>query len=348
MKFSLLSHTDLQAIDALKQHYGGASAISQTIRDRRGLETRKELLQGTPFAALVEDAEELVTRFPKIEDFEAELGHGYRGDLGLATSQVSGFQGARSPTAPCSGWSRAPATDEPCWVPSEMISVVALTENYVYSGDLMATLAMAENIMEASKFCSTNLIGTPLPTSRFASLEAVTGKTFETADLGDGMAQIILKNMGTAFGNLGGVEVANDNHLIYLDGVTRAAMETGNDFFLNPSWSVSSRPAISAATSRTSSSRSRCCCPRRTSCSSACCSTSWPNTCAKIARRPIYEVNIGNGVSPENFIRCAEELDAAASKDSASPPTCGSTPTSAWPISTGPTMHSRSSKAVPT
>ncbi len=65
----------------------------------------------------------------------------------------------------------------------------------------------------------------------------MTGKTFERVDLGDGMSQIVLKNMGTAFGNLGGVEVANDNHLVYLDGIIRAALETGNDFFLNPSWS---------------------------------------------------------------------------------------------------------------
>ena len=29
---------------------------------------------------------------------------------------------------------------------------------------------------------------------------------------------------------------------------------------------------------------------------------------------PIYEVNIGNGVSPENFIRCSEELDQSGIK----------------------------------
>ena len=314
MKFSLLSTTDLKAIDALKEHYGGASAISQTIRDRRSLETRKALLQDTPFAALVEDAEDLVTRFPKIEDFETGVGHGYRDDLGLATAQVSGFQGARVTHRAMQRMVESGATDEPCWVPSEFISVVALSENYVYSGDLMATLAMAENIMEASKFCSTNLIGTPLKASRFANLEAVTGKTFETCDLGDGTAQIILKNMGTAFGNLGGVEVANDNHLVYLDGITRAALETGNDFFLNPSWSsiiaacyfgrdipnLQFKVSMLLSTQNLMQFRMLL------------------NIMAEYLRddhtTPIYEVNIGNGVSPENFILCAEELERSGIK----------------------------------
>ena len=51
--------------------------------------------------------------------------------------------------------------DEPSFVPAEMISVVALTDHYVYSGDLMATVAMTENIMQTTKFCSTNLLDFP-------------------------------------------------------------------------------------------------------------------------------------------------------------------------------------------
>jgi hypothetical protein len=258
---------------------------------------------------MIADAEDLVQRFAKIGEFEREHAADYREDFGVATAQVSGFQGARVTHRAMQRMAESAATDEPCWVPSEFISVVALTDHYVYSGDLMATLTMAENIMQASKFCSTNLIGTPLPAHRFATLEEVTGKTFERAELGDGTEQIILKNMGTAFGNLGGVEVANDNHLVYLDGVARAAMETGNDFFLNPSWST-----IVAA----------CCFARDI-----------PNLHFKISMllstqnlmqfrmllnimneylrddgtTPIYEINIGNGVSPEHFILCAEELD---------------------------------------
>ncbi|MEJ2188857.1 MAG: hypothetical protein P8Y93_05455 [Acidobacteriota bacterium] len=309
MKYQLLSSKDIEAIDALKAHYGGARTIADAIRGRRDLTTRKEILADKGYGEMIADAEDLVQRFAKIGDFEREHAPDYREDFGVATAQVSGFQGARVTHRAMQRMAESAATDEPCWVPSEFISVVALTEHYVYSGDLMATLTMAENIMQATKFCSTNLIGTPLPAPRFSTLEEVTGKTFERADLGNGTEQIILKNMGTAFGNLGGVEVANDNHLIYLDGVTRAAMETGNDFFLNPSWSTIVAACYFAR--------------------------DIPNLHFKISMllstqnlmqfrmllnimneylrddgtTPIYEVNIGNGVSPEHFILCAEELE---------------------------------------
>jgi len=309
MKYPLLSRGDLNAIDALKEHYGGAQKISDTLRERRRLETRKRILEEKGFGSMISDAESLVQRFPKIEDFEEDLSPTYRDSFGIATAQVSGFQGAAITHRSMQQMAKSADSDEPCWVPSEFISVVALTENYVYSGDLMATLTMAENIMGASKFCSTNLIGIPMPTSRFALLEQLTGKTFETLDLGDGMAQIILKNMGTAFGNLGGVEVANDNHLVYLDGVTRAALETGNDFFLNPSWSsiiaacyygrdipnLQFKVSMLLSTQNLMQFRMLL------------------NIMSEYLRdddtTPIYEINIGNGVSPENFIRCAEELD---------------------------------------
>jgi hypothetical protein len=309
MKYSLLSRSDLNAIDALKEHYGGAQKISDTLRERRRLETRKRILEEKGFGSMISDAESLVQRFSKIEDFEEGLSPTYRDSFGIATAQVSGFQGAAVTHRSMQQMAKSADSDEPCWVPSEFISVVALSENYVYSGDLMATLTMAENIMGASKFCSTNLIGIPMPTSRFALIEQLTGKTFETLDLGDGMAQIILKNMGTAFGNLGGVEVANDNHLVYLDGVTRAALETGNDFFLNPSWSsiiaacyygrdipnLQFKVSMLLSTQNLMQFRMLL------------------NIMSEYLRdddtTPIYEINIGNGVSPENFIRCAEELD---------------------------------------
>jgi len=309
MKYSLLSRADLNAIDALKQHYGGAQNISDTLREQRRLETRKGVLEEKGFGGMIADAENLVRQFPKIEDFEEELSPRYRDSLGIATAQVSGFQGAAVTHRAMQQMAKSAASDEPCWVPSEFISVVALTETYVYSGDLMATLTMAENIMGASKFCSTNLIGIPMPASRFAELEKLTGKSFDTRDLGDGMAQIILKNMGTAFGNLGGVEVANDNHLVYLDGITRAALETGNDFFLNPSWSsiiaacyfgrdipnLQFKVSMLLSTQNLMQFRMLL------------------NIMSEYLRddgtTPIYEVNIGNGVSPENFIRCSEELD---------------------------------------
>jgi hypothetical protein len=311
MRYALLSPTDRDAIDALKRHHGGAGAIGDRIRERRELATRKRVLAEKGFGSMIEDAERLVQRFARIEDFESSVRPTYRDDCGIGTAQVSGFQGAKVTHRAMQRMAESAATDEPCWVPSEFISVVALTENYVYSGDLMATLTMAENIMGASKFCSTNLIGIPLPSHRFVTLEKVTGKTFETRDLGDGMAQIVLKNMGTAFGNLGGVEVANDNHLVYLDGITRAALETGNDFFLNPSWSTiiaacyfghdipNLQFKVSMLLSTQNLMQFR----------------MLLNIMSEYLRddgtSPIYEINIGNGVSPENFIRCAEELDAS-------------------------------------
>jgi hypothetical protein len=189
-----------------------------------------------------------------------------------------------------------------------MISVVPMTEHYIYRGDLLTTLAMAENILGASKFCSANLIGTPLPEERFARVEKVSGERFERKDLGNGLSQISLKNMGTAFGNLGGVEVGNNNHLVYLDGITRAALETGANFFLNPSWST-----IVAA----------CFYAREI-----------PNLSFKISMllstqnviqlrmllniikeylrddgtSPIYEINIGNAATAETFVQCAREI----------------------------------------
>jgi hypothetical protein len=314
MKYQLLSRGDLDAIDALKEHYGGAQRISDLLRERRRLETRKRVLEEKGFGDMIADAQKLVEQFPKVEDFEGQASPSYRDDFGIATAQVSGFQGAAVTHRSMQRMAESAGTDEPCWVPSEFISVVALTDTYVYSGDLMATLTMAENIMGASKFCSTNLIGIPMPASRFAELEKLTGKTFEPRDLGDGMAQIILKNMGTAFGNLGGVEVANDNHLVYLDGITRAAIETGNDFFLNPSWSSiitacyygrdipNLQFKISMLLSTQNLMQFR----------------MLMNIMAEYLRddgtTPIYEVNIGNGVSPENFIRCAEELGRSGIK----------------------------------
>jgi hypothetical protein len=219
---------------------------------------------------------------------------------------VSGFQGAYV-TLDCM---RRIAENKNVLFPSEMISVVALTEQYVYSGDLLATLTMAENILKASKFCSTNLIGIPLPEERFQRLEKVTGEKFDRRNLGDGTSQLILKNMGTPFGNLGGVEVADNNHLVYLDGIIRAGMETGNNFFLNPSWSTivaacyggRAIPEVSFKVSMLLSTQN------------AIQFRMLLNIIKAYLRddgtTPIYEINIGNGASAETFIQCFEELKA--------------------------------------
>jgi hypothetical protein len=203
------------------------------------------------------------------------------------------------------------STEVPALIPAEMISVVALTEEYVYHGNLMATLAMAENIIGVDWFCTTNLVGTPLPVNRFQDVQKATGVKFDTEPAGDGLAKLILMNQGTFFGNFGGIEVANDNHLIYLDGITRAAKTTGANFFLNPSWSSivavcyygrdipNLHIKISMLLSTQNLVQFR----------------MLLNIMHEYLRddktSPIREINIGNGVSPENFIRCSQEAEAS-------------------------------------
>ncbi|MCD4769767.1 MAG: hypothetical protein K8R35_06325, partial [Bacteroidales bacterium] len=238
MKYKLLSNSDLKAIDSLIEFYGGAEHINSTIVKMRDYETRKKILSDKGYGPMIDDAETLVKRFPKFSGLEKKLKVTYDPNKGVGRSQVSGFQGSGVTYQCMKRMAETTIESEPCFVPAEMISVVPLTDHYVYSGDLMATLTMAENIMKTSKFCSTNLIGIPNPESRFANLEKVLGEKFDRKSLGEGLSQLILKNQGTPFGNFGGIEVANNNHLFYLDGVVRTAMETGADFFLNPSWST--------------------------------------------------------------------------------------------------------------
>ncbi len=314
MRFKLLSDRDMKAIDALKQAHGGAQEISATIEKMRDYQTRGRILAKTEYGQMIEEAESLVGGFAKVEDFEEQNKISYQEGMGTATAQVSGFQGARVTHRCMRRISQSVDTEVPALVPGEMISVVALTEEYVYNGNLMATLAMAENIMGVDWFCTTNLIGTPLPEKRIKDVEKATGIQFKTEPAGDGVAKLVLTNQGTFFGNFGGIEVANDNHLIYLDGITRAAKTTGANFFLNPSWSSIIAVCYYAR--------------------------DIPNLYIKVSMllstqnlmqfrmllnimneylrddqtSPIREVNIGNAVSPENFIRCSEELETSGIK----------------------------------
>ncbi|MEW6411736.1 MAG: hypothetical protein AB1483_04585 [Candidatus Zixiibacteriota bacterium] len=306
MHFKLLSDRDLKAIDALIADFGGGKAICERIKQLRQYETRKKMAAEKGYGEMLKKAERYARDFPKVEDFVDREGVRVTRP-GVCTTQVSGFQGSRV-TLDCM---RRVAENRDVLFPTEMISVVALTEHYVYTGDLLATLAMAENIIRASKFCSTNLIGIPMPEHRFKRVEKITGDKFDRRDLGDGLSQLILKNMGTAFGNLGGVEVGDNNHLIYLDGITRAAMETGASFFLNPSWSTiiaacyfaREIPEISFKISMLLSTQN------------ALQFRMLMNIIKEYLRddgtTPIYEVNIGNAASPETFVKCAEELKAS-------------------------------------
>jgi hypothetical protein len=306
MHYDLLSKKDLKAIDALINAYGGAKAICEKIENLRKYETRKKIAGDKGFGEMLEKAESYAKVFPKVEDFIAENDIKITKDS-VCTTQVSGFQGAYV-TLDCL---RRIAEKPDILFATEMISVVALTDYYVYGGDLLTTLAMAENILGASKFCSTNLLSTPMLEERFTKIEKITGEKFDRRDIGDGLSQIILKNMGTAFGNFGGIEVADNNHLVYLDGITRAALETGANFFLNPSWSTivaacyygREIPAISFKISMLLSAQN----------------TVIFRMLMNIVKEylrddgttPLYEINIGNGVSPETFMQCAEELKAS-------------------------------------
>lgn len=294
-------------MDALKESYGGAAAIRDSIERLRRYDVRKKIAAEKGFGETLEKAEEYAKSFAKIEDFIKKENITFKKE-GVANTQVSGFQGA---PITLKGIKRM-AEDGQTLVPQEFISVMALTEDYVLNGELLTTLAMSENIMGAKKFCNTNLVGTPLSDEAYARLEKITGEKFETWVPAAGMRALRLKNMGTAFGNLGGVEVANNNHLVYLDGITRCAVNTGGDFFLNPSWSSIAAACYYARDIKNLTFKV-----------SMLLSTQSPmqfrmllNIMKEFIRddgtTPIYEINLGNGMSPEMFIQCSDELKASS------------------------------------
>jgi hypothetical protein len=306
MHFKLLGDKDIKVMNALIDSYGGAKEISRTIEEKRDFRNRRKIAEEKGFGETLAKAEEYAKQFAKVEDFIEENHIQFTKD-GICTTQVSGFQ-AGPATLDCM---RRIAESGEVLFPTEMISVVPMTEQYVYSGDLLSTLAMAENILKASKFCSTNLIGIPLPEERFERIEKVTAEKFERRDLGNGISQLIMKNMGTAYGNLGGVEVGNNNHLVYLDGITRAALETGGNFYLNPSWSTivaacyyaREIPNLSFKISMLLSTQN------------AIQLRMLMNIIKEYLRddgtTPIYEINIGNATTAETFIQCSEEMKSS-------------------------------------
>ena len=306
MHFKLLATRDLKAMDALIDSYGGAEEISKKIESLRDYETRKNIAGEKGFGEMLEKAEEYVKDFAKVEDFVEKNGITFT-KKGICTAQVSGFQGVR-PIFECV---KRVAENGDVLFPTEMISVVGLTDEYVYSGDLISALAMAENILGASKFCSTNLLGTPLLEERFARVEKVTGEKFERADVGNGLSQIILKNMGTAFGNFGGIEVGNNNHLVYLDGITRAALTTGANFFLNPSWSTIVAACYYAREISNLSFKISMLLSTQNIIQFRMLLNIFKEYLRDDGTTPIYEINIGNAVTPETFIQCSQELEAS-------------------------------------
>ena len=232
MKTLFLSNPEMKAIDKLKASYGGAKKIAKTIEAKRDYASRRKTADKKGFGKFLSEADEFAKSFPKVDTFNKKNNiKVLRG--GVATTQVSAWQGYKV-THNCM---KRLADNGSVFLPDEMISVMPLTEEYVYGGDLLATLIMCENIMGA-KYCSASLLGVPLPAHRFDRIKKVTGATFDIVDAANGTKQPRMSNMGTFFGNFCGIEVGNDNHLVYLDSITRTALETGNNFFLNPSWST--------------------------------------------------------------------------------------------------------------
>jgi hypothetical protein len=306
MHFKLLSGKDIKAMDALIDSYGGAKAISRTIDEKRDYAARKKIAEEKGFGETLERAEEYAKSFAKVDAFIEKNNIRFT-KSGICTTQVSGFQAAPVTL----GCMRRIAERGEVLFPTEMISVVPMTEHYVYSGDLISTLAMAENILGASKFCSTNLIGIPLPEKRFERIEKVTGEKFERRDLGNGMSQLIMKNMGTPYGNLGGVEVGNNNHLVYLDGVTRAALETGGNFFLNPSWSTIVAACYYAREIPNFSFKISMLLATQNAIQLRMLMNIIKEYLRDDGSTPIYEINIGNAATTETFIQCSEEIEAS-------------------------------------
>ena len=301
--YDFFSQKELKQMDAIKESYGGAAEIMKTIDKMRDYKERKKIAAKKGFGDMLEKAENYAKSLAKVEDFIEKENIQFTKE-GVATAQVSGFQGA---PVTLRGMERM-AEDGETLVPAEFISVMALTEDYVLNGELVTTLAMAENIMGCKKFCNANLVGTPLSDETYARLEKITGEKFETYVPQAGMRALVLKNMGTAFGNLGGVEVANNNHLVYLDGITRCAVNTGGNFYLNPSWSTIAAACYYARDITNMTFKI-----------SMLLATQNPmqlrmllNIMKEYIRddgtTPLYEINLGNGMSPETFVQCSNEL----------------------------------------
>ncbi|MCK4909326.1 MAG: hypothetical protein KAS70_05460 [Planctomycetes bacterium] len=302
MKSNYLSKSEMTAMDKLKDSYGGAKAISQAIKEKSQYDHRRKSVADNSYGQLLNEAEGFAKKFPKAEKYIKKNNIKFT-KPGVSTTQVSAWQGSKV----IHNCMKRLAENGNVLIPLEQITVMALSDDYIYNGDLMAALGMTENIMGA-RFCVSNLLGTPLPPKRFENIRKVTGVKIDTVDAGDGLHSLVLKNMGTFFGNFCGVEVGNDNHLVYVDTITRAALETGANFFLNPSWStivaacyygrdiknMSFKVSMFLSVQNTIQFRMLL------------------NIIREFLREDgtsaVREINIGNAISPEKFVECGEIL----------------------------------------
>jgi hypothetical protein len=301
-KIKYLSKDETKAMDKLKESYGGAKKISAIVQDRRKYDYRKQIAAKKGFGKFLEDVEGFAKKLPKVDKFKQENNIKIT-KKGIATTQVSAWQGCK-PTFYCL---KKASENGKVLMPKEMIAVMPLDDDYVYSGDLLTTLAMCENIMGA-KFCSASLLGVPLPAHRFERIQKTTGVVLDTVDAGSGMKQLRMNNMGTFFGNFCGIEVGNDNHLVYLDSITRTALETGADFFLNPSWSTIAAAAYYCQDIPDISFKISCFLGLHNPIQFRVLLNILKEYRRKNGTSPIREINMGNAINAEKFMVCKDLL----------------------------------------
>lgn len=297
-----LSKSEVKIIDKLKASYGGARKISKTVDERKKYEYRKATAGKKGFGNYLHDAEEFAKVLPKASDY-MKTNKIKVSRKGVATTQVSAWQGCKI-THNCL---KRVAENKTIFLPNEMISVMAMTDDYVYSGDLLATLAMCENIM-GGKFCSSSLLGTPLPAHRFEYIQKVSGISLDTVDAGNGMKQLRMSNMGTFFGNFCGIEVGNNNHLVYLDSITRSALETGANFFLNPSWATIVAASYYCRDIPNISFKISCFLGLHNPIQFRILLNILKKYQRKNGTSPVREINLGNAINAESFMACKELL----------------------------------------
>jgi len=308
-KTLFLSKPEIKAIDKLKASYGGSKKIAHAIEEKKTYASRRKSADKKGFGKLLDEAVDLAKHFPKVDIF-SEKNNIKSHKKGIATTQVSAWQGYKV-TYNCM---KRIAENGTIFLPNEMISVMPLTDDYVYGGDLLTTLAMCENIM-GGKFCSTSLLGVPLPAHRFDRIKKTTGAVFDTVEAGNGIKQLRMNNMGTVFGNLCGIEVGNDNHMVYLDSITRAAMETGNNFFLNPSWSTITSGCYYGFDIPNLSFKISCFMGLHNLIQFRILLGILKEFKRRDGSTPVREINLGNAINAEKFMACKDMIKAAKIKN---------------------------------
>lgn len=298
---TLINKKDQKAIDQLIEFHGGAQSISNQIKSAKNKTYREKTISKSSWVWVLDECEKIDkvyirhnTDYPK------------HNSSSVATIQVSGFQGTKAILGFIKESRNKP---EKTLVPAEMISVVGLTDTYVNEGDLLSALYLTENVLGVKRFCSSSLVTTPMKEGYFNTLESILGVTFDRNRISETYSSAVVVNQGTAYGNLCGIECANSNYLLYLDGVLRAAKTTGATFFLNPSWNTivagcylsQKIPEITY----------------KISCFLGLQSTIHFQLLLSILRNfktntgsPVVEINIGNAVNSETFCRCNNLLHA--------------------------------------